>query len=112
MRNADFYRVPERSALFASSPEAGTALSSSHPFPRPQTRVSGYPRDLLPTRELTFNASTRAEQVRKPVITARKMSIKYKKLEKKSLNMQEHHENVRLTKKPLWALIIAAFAKI
>jgi hypothetical protein len=39
------YGVPERSALFSSSPEAGTALSGSHPFPRPQTPVSGYLRD-------------------------------------------------------------------
>jgi hypothetical protein len=63
-------------------------------------------------QELTLNASTRAEQVREPVITARIMSIKYKKIRKKSLNLQAHQENVRLTKKPLWALLIAAFAKI
>jgi hypothetical protein len=40
------------------------------------------------------------------------MSIKYKKIRKNSLNLQAHEENVTLTKKPLWALIIAAFAKI
>jgi hypothetical protein len=37
---------------------------------------------------------------------------KIQEIRKKSLNMQAHQENVRLTKKPLWALIIAAFAKI
>jgi hypothetical protein len=40
------------------------------------------------------------------------MSIKYKKIRKNSLNLQACQENVRLTNKPLWALIIAAFAKI
>jgi hypothetical protein len=66
----------------------------------------------LPTRELTFNVSARVEQVHEPGITAQKMSINTRKSERDSLNLQAHQENVRLTKKPLWAFIIAAFAKI